>query len=79
MELAELTAYVQEKYHIEEQHRWPEYPGLSVLCHPVTGKWVAFLMQQWDTQTGRMLQRCDMRCGAENWNCSRSAARAVSA
>lgn len=65
MELAELTAYAGEKYHIAEQHKWSDFPGFSVLCHPQTGKWVALLMRQWDTDTGVEIQRCDMKCGSE--------------
>ena len=65
MELSELTAYALEKYHIEEEHKWADFPGFSVLCHPLTGKWAALLMQQWDSQTGSMIQRCDLRCGAD--------------
>lgn len=63
MELSELAKYAREKYHIEEQHKWPDRPGVSVLCDPDSGKWLALLMQQWDTDTGRMVQRCDIRCG----------------
>lgn len=65
MELAELTAYAEEKYHIREQHKWPGFPGFSVLADPVTGKWIALLMRQWDSETGTQLERCDIRCGQE--------------
>ena len=65
MELAELTAYAYEKYQIAEQHKWQEFPGFSVLCHPETGKWIALLMRQWDTDLGREIQRCDLKCGGE--------------
>ena len=44
MELSDLTAYAAEKYRIQEQHKWTEFPGFSVLCHPQTGKWVALLI-----------------------------------
>lgn len=63
MELSELTAYADEKYHMQEQHKWADFPGFSVLCHPRTGKWVALLMRQWDTETGTEIQRCDVKCG----------------
>ncbi|MBQ9062828.1 MAG: TerB N-terminal domain-containing protein [Eubacterium sp.] len=66
MELSDLTAYAKEKYHIEEQHKWKDFPGFSVLCHPDTGKWVALLMRQWDTDTGTEIQRCDLKCGAQS-------------
>lgn len=63
MELSELTAYASEKYQMREQHKWTDFPGFSVLCHPQTGKWVALLMRQWDTDTGTEIQRCDLKCG----------------
>ncbi len=63
MELSELTAYAAQKYHMQEQHKWADFPGFSVLCHPQTGKWVALLMRQWDTDTGTEIQRCDLKCG----------------
>lgn len=66
MELSELTAYAEEKYQIEEQHKWPDFPGFSVLCHPQTGKWVALLMRQWDMDTGTEIERCDLKCGRED-------------
>ncbi len=65
MELAELTAYAAGTYQMAEQHKWADFPGFSVLCHPQTGKWVALLMRQWDPDRGEELQRCDIRCGAE--------------
>ena len=71
MEMSELIAYAGEKYHIEEQHKWAEFPGYSVLCHPRTGKWVALLMRQWDTETGTTIERCDLKCGRQSlsrWN-----------
>ena len=65
MELSELTAYAGEKYRIWEQHNWADLPGLSVLCHPQTGKWLAVLMRQWDPETGTQLECCDLKCGRE--------------
>ena len=65
MELLELSAYAKEKYQIEEQHKWADFPGFSVLCHPRTGKWVALLMRQWDSDTGVEIERCDIKCGAQ--------------
>ena len=65
MELSELTAYAKEKYQIQEQHKWPELPGLSVLADPKTGKWAALLMRQWDEESGSEIQRCDIKCGRE--------------
>ncbi len=63
MELSELTDYARETYQIEEQRKWDGFPGFSVLCHPRTGKWVALLMRQWDTDSGEEIQRCDLKCG----------------
>ena len=63
MELSELTAYASEKYQIREEHKWADFPGFSVLCHPQTGKWIALLMRQWDTQTGTQIEVCDLKCG----------------
>ncbi len=63
MELNELIAYAKEKYQIEEQHKWDDFPGFSVLCHPQTGKWVALLMRQWDAESGTERELCDLKCG----------------
>ena len=65
MQLTDLTAYAEEKYHIAEQRRWADFPGLSVLTDPGTGKWAALLMRQWDTDTGTEIQLCDIRCGRQ--------------
>ena len=63
MELSDLTAYAAEKYRIQEQHKWTDFPGFSVLCHPQTGKWVALLMRHWNKDSGKEIQRCDLKCG----------------
>ena len=65
MELSELTAYAEEKFHIREQRKWADFPGFSVLADPGTGKWAALLMRQWDFDTGTEIQRCDIRCGRQ--------------
>jgi len=65
LELSDLAAYAEEKYHIEEQHKWADFPGFSVLNDPRTGKWAALLMRQWDSETGTEIQRCDIKCGRE--------------
>jgi len=65
MELSELSAYAKERYSIEEQHKWADFPGFSVLCHPRSGKWLALLMRQWDTDLGEEIQRCDLKCGQQ--------------
>ena len=66
MELSELTAYAAEKYHIEEQHKWADFPSFSVLCHPQTGKWIALLMRQWDGDRGEEIECCDLKCGGDS-------------
>jgi len=65
LELSELTAYAGEKYHMQEQHKWSDFTGFSVLVYEETGKWVALLMRQWDYETGTEIQRCDIKCGQE--------------
>lgn len=65
VELSELTAYAKEKYNIDEQHKWDDFPGFSVLADPLTGKWAALLMRVWDTETGEMIERCDIKCGQD--------------
>ena len=56
MNLAGLTTYAREKYHISEQHKWADFPGFSVLTDPATGKWAALLMRQWDSEAGEQIQ-----------------------
>lgn len=65
MELSELVAYAEERYNIREQQRNTEFPGLSVLSHPKTGKLLAILMRQWDYDTGVEIQLCDLKCGQQ--------------
>lgn len=63
MELAELVSYAEEKYLIHEHHKWADFPGFSVLADPVSGKWLALLMRQWDSDSGVEIQRADIKCG----------------
>jgi hypothetical protein len=63
VELTALTAYAKQKYGIDEEHKWADFPQFSVLSHPVTGKWIALLMRQWDMDTGTEYFCCDIRCG----------------
>lgn len=65
MELSELTAYAAEQYHMQEQHRAGDLPGSSVLVEPTSGQCIAFLMRQWDFDTGTEIQRCDLKCGRQ--------------
>lgn len=64
LELSDLTGYAAEKYHIYERHLWASFPGFSVLLNPDTGKWIALLMRQWDSDLGEEIQRCDLKCGS---------------
>ena len=66
MELAELARYADEKYQIREERKWADFPGFSVLCHPQSGKWIALLMRQWDGESGREIERCDLKCGRDS-------------
>ena len=65
MELSALSAYARDRYGIEEQHKWADFPGFSVLCHPGTGKWLALLMRGWDGERGEEIQCCDLKCGRD--------------
>lgn len=65
MDLSELAAYAERKYRMQEEHKWADFPGFSVLSDPGTGKWVALLMRQWDFDAGMEIQRCDIKCGRE--------------
>lgn len=65
MELSELAAYAREKYSIPEERKWADMPGLSVLCHPRTGRRIARLMRQWDEAAGEMKECCDLNCGPD--------------
>lgn len=62
MELSDLLEYAKNTYHIEEEHKWADWPGFSVLSHPDTGKWIALCMRQWDSETGELLERIDLKC-----------------
>lgn len=66
MNLSDLTKYAREKYGIFEDFKWSDFPGFSVLTNPNTGKWVALLMRQWDSETGTEIERCDIKCGQYN-------------
>ena len=65
MNLSELTAYAEEKYHIREEQKWDDFRSFSVLTDPETRKWVALMMRQWDYETGNELCRCDIKCGRQ--------------
>lgn len=65
MDLKDLTNYAKEKYGIEEEFKWNDFPGFSVLSDPVSKKWVALLMRQYDEETGDIIERCDLKCGRQ--------------
>ena len=58
MDISELTAYAEKKYHIGEVNRRTEMSGsrpvtrLSALLHPRSGKPVALLIRYWDFELG---------------------------
>ena len=63
MELSDLIAYAKEKYGIVEERGYQSFPNCSVLSHPRSRTWIAFLVRQWDMETGTEIERCDIRCG----------------
>ena len=65
LELSELAAYAENRYHIREERQWKDHSNFSVLVHPMTGKWVAILMREWNSITGEQLERCDIKCGRQ--------------
>lgn len=65
MEMSDLIAYAEKEYQIQEEHKWTDFPGFSVLCHPDTGKWAVLLMRQWDSDTGTEVECCDIKCGRD--------------
>lgn len=66
MDLSDLTAYAERKFHISEQYKWADFPGFSVLSDPRTGKWAALLMRQWDADSGTEIELCDIKCGQQS-------------
>ena len=62
MELSQLITYAKDKYQIKPQYRLKDFPGFPVLCHPGTKKDIAFLMQQYDSETGEFIECCDLKC-----------------
>ena len=63
MDISELTAYAEEKYHIGEQFRRKPFSGVTELRNPATGKLAAVLLRQWDGEKGEEIQLCDLKCG----------------
>ena len=61
MELKELLDYIKEKHNIEESDRWDSSLTMSRLCHPLTGKMIALLIKEWNFDTGRWMEHCDLK------------------
>lgn len=61
MELKELLDYIKEKYNIEESDRWDSSLTMSRLYHPLTGKMIALLIKEWNSDTGRWMEHCDLK------------------
>ena len=66
MQLIDLIKYAEKRYQIHEEYKWPDFPGFSVLRNPKTGKWIAFLARQWDSDSGTQIECCDIKCGQYN-------------
>ena len=68
MDISELTAYAEKKYHIGEQFRKRQFSGggelrVTELRNPYTGKPAAVLLRRWDGERGEEIQFCDLKCG----------------
>lgn len=61
MELKELLDYIKEKHNIEESDIWDSSLTMSRLCHPLTGKMIALLIKEWNSDTGRWMEHCDLK------------------
>ena len=61
MELKELLDYIKEKHNIEESDRWDSSLTMSRLYHPLTGKMIALLIKEWNSDTGRWMEHCDLK------------------
>ena len=64
MELKELLDYIKEKHNIEESDRWDSFLTMSRLYHPLTGKMIALLIKEWNSDTGRWAEHCDLKYDA---------------
>lgn len=64
MELKELLDYIKEKHNIEEHDRWDSFLTMSRLYHPLTGKMMALLIKEWNSNTGRWAEHCDLKYDA---------------
>jgi len=64
MELKELLDYLKEKHNIEESDRWDSFLTMSRLYHPLTGKMMALLIKEWNSDTGRWAEHCDLKYDA---------------
>ena len=66
MKLADLAQYAKQKYQIEEEYKWPDFPAYSVMRNPQTGTWIAVCIREWNESLGKTIERCDLKCGQFN-------------
>ena len=64
MELKEILDYIEEKHNIKEMNRWDSSSIMSRLCHPLTGKMIALIIRQWDSDSGMWMEHCDLKYDA---------------
>ena len=64
MELKEFLNYIEEKHNIKEMNRWDSSSIMSSLCHPLTGKMIALIIRQWDSDSGMWMEHCDLKYDA---------------
>ena len=63
MTLDDLVQYAKERYGLNEEFLWVNFSRFSVIKSPATGQWAALLMRQWDSDSGVMVERVDIRSG----------------
>ena len=65
MRLSELVAYAKTKYNVVERTDLAGFPGVSILVEHGTGRWLAVLLRPRDPASGKILERCDLKCGRQ--------------
>ena len=60
----EILDYIEEKHNIKEMNRWDSSSIMSRLCHPLTGKMIALIIRQWDSDSGMWMEHCDLKYDA---------------
>lgn len=66
MKMSELVAYAKQKYNMEEDGKWADFSGYSVLANPENKRWAALLMRSFDKKTGDTIEYCDIKCDISN-------------